>query len=165
MGHSLGGRVAMLFATLYPWMVPSLVVVDMAAKDSPPFHQQVIVTLWTVDLRSSERRNEAEKAIAGKVENRTMRTFPLANLMRKPDGGLKWQVPLDVLQEYMPLISANPLSPEADFSGSASSCGAACPAISLTEIRRISVSTFPNIRSRRSETQDTSCTRKIETPL
>ena len=44
-----------------------------------------------------------------------MRKFRLANLMRKPDGGLKWQVPLDVLQEYIPLISANPLSPEADF--------------------------------------------------
>ena len=51
MGHRLGGRVAMLFATLYPWMVPSLVVVDVVPKDYPPLHQPVIVTLRTVDLR------------------------------------------------------------------------------------------------------------------
>ncbi len=117
MGHSLGGRVAMLFATRHPLMVRSLVVVDVAPKDYPPLHRDVVAALRAVDLGRFEKRTEAEKAIAGKVENWTMRKFLLTNLVREPDGGLKWQVPLDVLEEYMPLISGNPLSREADYSG------------------------------------------------
>ena len=42
LGHSIGGKVAMLFSLLHPEKVDKLIVVDIAPKYYPPHHETVI---------------------------------------------------------------------------------------------------------------------------
>ena len=41
LGHSMGGKVAMLFATTYPEMVEKLIVADIGPKYYAPHHQDI----------------------------------------------------------------------------------------------------------------------------
>ena len=117
LGHSLGGRVAMLYSCRNPHGIDTCIVVDVAPKDYPPLHRNVLASLSALDLDGLENRAEAEAALASRIENWTLRRFLLTNLAREPDGGFKWQVPLAVLEEYMPIFSKNPLRADDRFKG------------------------------------------------
>ena len=41
LGHSMGGKTAMQFATKYPEMVSKLIVADISPKEYPPHHQYI----------------------------------------------------------------------------------------------------------------------------
>ena len=42
LGHSMGGKTAMLFACRYPQLTTKLLVADIAPKYYPPHHQEII---------------------------------------------------------------------------------------------------------------------------
>src|ERR1041385_7124088 len=42
LGHSLGGKTAMLFALNFPDLVEKLIVVDMAPRAYPPHHDEIL---------------------------------------------------------------------------------------------------------------------------
>ena len=43
LGHSMGGKAAMFFATQHPEMVDQLIVVDIGPKYYPPHHQNILL--------------------------------------------------------------------------------------------------------------------------
>ena len=49
-GHSMGGKVAMLLATTYPEMVDKLIVADIGSKYYAPHHQDILAGLNAVDF-------------------------------------------------------------------------------------------------------------------
>jgi len=97
-GHSMGGKIAMLVALRHPELVERLCVVDVSPVQ---YHHTdeftgYISAMQTLDLDRLERRGDADEALADAVPNTTVRGFLLQNLRRDGDTWA-WQLNLDVL--------------------------------------------------------------------
>ena len=101
-GHSMGGKIAMVLALRHPDLVERLVVVDVSptAYSSGREFVGYIETMRALDLSSVERRDQADEALREAVPDQTVRSFLLQNLRREGDGWL-WQVNLDLLGDQM----------------------------------------------------------------
>lgn len=96
-GHSMGGKVAMNFAVAHPEMLRALVVVDIAPKPYNMSHYVILDGLKAIPIGEITARNEADEALARYVEEPDVRQFLLKNLQRRPEGGFKWKLNLDVI--------------------------------------------------------------------
>jgi pimeloyl-ACP methyl ester carboxylesterase len=108
-GHSLGGKVAMVLALRHPGLVERLCVVDVSpvAYDRLSQFQGYVEVMRGLDLDSLSSRRDAEGALAPAVPDPTVRGFLLQNLRRDGEGW-RWQVNLDVLGKALPVIGGWP---------------------------------------------------------
>jgi pimeloyl-ACP methyl ester carboxylesterase len=108
-GHSLGGKVAMVLALRHPELVERLCVVDVSpvAYDHLSQFEGYVAAMQGLDLHSLSRRSDADRALAEPVPDATVRGFLLQNLRRDGDGW-RWQVNLDVLGRTLPVIGGWP---------------------------------------------------------
>lgn len=112
LGHSMGGKVAMYFAQMFPERVDSIIVADIGAKQYSPHHQVIFKALHAIHPESLERRAEAEERIAPIIDNRSIRQFLLKNLYRRRDGTYCIRVNFEVLEERMDeILQAVPSKP------------------------------------------------------
>lgn len=109
-GHSLGGKVAMLLALRHPELVDHLVVVDIApeAGDGTGQFEHLLDSLLGLDLAGIERRGDADSALAGAVPEEGMRAFLLQNLRQGDDGGWRWQADVAMLRAALGDIGGFP---------------------------------------------------------
>ncbi len=115
-GHSMGGKAAMLFATLYPNRVEKLVVVDIAPKYYPPHHHAVLAGLQDVDSAQITTRNQADEILKSHFSDQGIRQFLLKSLFWKCKTYLSFRFNLKVLQEEIEQIGES-LKKGALFSG------------------------------------------------
>ena len=121
LGHSMGGKLAMLLACRHPERVAGLIVVDIAPKD---YHWVAhrggkFTAMNELDLASLTSRAAAEKAFEEHVSDWATRKFLLTNLERTSDGRWQWSINLPVITAAVPMLEANPLSPTDKFAGQA----------------------------------------------
>ena len=110
MGHSLGGKIAMRYAAEYPEQVGKLVIVDIAAKAYPPYHDQEFRAMKSVAVGELGSRKEAEAALEPLVTDWAMRQFLLTNLVRdEATGAFRWQANIEALHASLPHIRQNSL--------------------------------------------------------
>lgn len=110
MGHSLGGKVAMRYACQNPEVVKKLIIVDIAAKPYPPYHDNEFRAMKRIPTAELTSRKEAEELLETMVPNWAMRQFLLTNLVRdEASGTFKWQVNLEPLHSSLPHIRQNSL--------------------------------------------------------
>jgi pimeloyl-ACP methyl ester carboxylesterase len=119
MGHSLGGKVAMLVACRHPERIERLVVVDVAPKDYELMsHRNDFAALNELDLRTLKSRGEAELRFEARVPSLGMRKFLATNLERDPQTDTwRWMVNLPVLTATLPELAKNSLSAGDKFTG------------------------------------------------
>lgn len=118
LGHSMGGKVAMLLACRHPERVAGLVVVDIAPKDYFwPAHRQEFAAMNELDLARLASRAAAEQEFEAKVSDWAMRKFLLTNLVRDGDGPWHWSVNLPALTAALPAMEASPLGAADRFDG------------------------------------------------
>ncbi|MBI3501672.1 MAG: alpha/beta fold hydrolase [Bacteroidetes bacterium] len=114
-GHSLGGKVAMQFASMYPEKIEKLIVVDMAPKDYPGNQFDFIEKLLSINLSKMKSRKEAEvelrKIIRDEatiqllLKNIQWKNSPPSPLFQKERGdevgvsSLEWKFNLQVIAE------------------------------------------------------------------
>jgi pimeloyl-ACP methyl ester carboxylesterase len=108
-GHSMGGKVAMILALRHPDLVERLCVVDVApvAYDRMSEFAGYVEAMRGLDLDALAQRGDADAALEEAVPNPTVRGFLLQNLRRDGDGW-RWQVNLDVLGEDLHAVGGWP---------------------------------------------------------
>ncbi|MFM7036046.1 MAG: alpha/beta fold hydrolase [Planctomycetia bacterium] len=111
LGHSMGGKAAMLLALDRPDLVERLVVVDIPPARSSGSLIGAISAMQAVPLGSFQRRTEVEAALERTIPDRAIRSFLVLNLAGGP-GGLRWTVHLDALERNMEAILGFPTIPE-----------------------------------------------------
>jgi esterase len=107
LGHSMGGKTAMLDALEHPKAVERLVVVDVAPAAYPPVLAAYARALREVDLTGVTRRSEVDARLAGAIPDPADRAFLLQNLVLD-DSGARWRLNLPVIERFMPEISSFP---------------------------------------------------------
>lgn len=114
LGHSMGGKVAMLFATLNEDRTSKLVVADIAPRPYPPHHQEIIEALSSLPLDSIQSRSEAEELFS--ISNYGIRQFLLKNLYWKSSDRLDWRFNLPVIAREINKVG-EALPPQAIYQG------------------------------------------------
>lgn len=113
LGHSMGGKVAMLFSVFYPEKVERLIVADIGPKAYRPHHQEVLEALNGLDLSSVKSRKEATEAFGPKLEF-GVKQFLLKNLYWEEKDKLAWRFNLRVLAREIVKVGES-LAPNAYF--------------------------------------------------
>ncbi len=110
LGHSMGGKTAMLFAMECPERVASLIVVDIAPvayhdmalnSSIAANHAKMIDAMLAVDLASAESREEVSLALSTAIGSERVRMFLLKNLSRDSEQRFFWKINLPVLRENL----------------------------------------------------------------
>jgi len=118
LGHSLGGKVAMLFACRHPALVERLIVVDIAPKDYFwPARRGEFAAMQAIDLARLTSRAEAEKQLEAAVPDWAMRKFLTTNLEHTPEGRWRWLIDLPTLMASLSVLEKNSLAPDDRFAG------------------------------------------------
>ncbi len=100
LGHSLGGKTAMLFALRFPEFVRRLMVVDIAPRAyTHTRFRQFLKLLLNMDLQKIHSRIESDRMLAAKIPQTAIRQFLLKNLRRTDDGRFEWKLNLPALYE------------------------------------------------------------------
>lgn len=99
LGHSMGGKTAMLFATLYPELVSKLIIADISPRFYPIHHDAILDGLNSLDFDTLKSRGQADKQLANYVTDAGTRMFLLKNLYWIEKGKLALRINLDVLTE------------------------------------------------------------------
>ena len=99
LGHSMGGKVAMLFAAKYSELVSKLVVADISPRFYPLHHQSILKGLSALDFDVLKERKEADVVLANYVSEFGIRQFLLKNLYWAKKGQLALRINLKALKE------------------------------------------------------------------
>ncbi len=103
-GHSMGGKVAMLFATRYPELVKKLVIVDIGPKYYAPHHHEILKALNAIDFSEISSRNEIDELYKAHISEIGVRQFLLKNVYRKDKDKFGYRFNLKSLTENNPKI-------------------------------------------------------------
>jgi pimeloyl-ACP methyl ester carboxylesterase len=108
-GHSMGGKAAMLVALRHPGLVERLCVVDVSptAYDHASEFAGYIASMRELDLERLGSRGEADEAMADAVPDLVIRGFLLQNLRREGDRW-RWQVNLRLLGDHLADVAGWP---------------------------------------------------------
>jgi len=101
LGHSMGGKVAMFFATTYPEKVEKLIVADIGPKYYRPHHQDIMAGLNAVDLTQKPDRSQVEEILKGYVSDFGTRQFLMKSLYWIEPGQLAFRFNLPVFNEQI----------------------------------------------------------------
>lgn len=115
-GHSMGGKVAMLTALRYPLLVDRLVVVDVAPVPYPTSYTEYAKAMRGARLSGVRRRGEVEEQLAEAVPEAGTRAFLLQNLVID-DSGAHWRPNLQAIEAALPDISGWPEDVTGSYDG------------------------------------------------
>ena len=104
LGHSMGGKVAMLFAVTYPELVHKLIVADISPRAYKPHHQQILAALNAVNFNIQNTRKKVEEVLKIYIQDQGVLQFLLKNVYWKEKGKLAYRFNLTSLTENYPEV-------------------------------------------------------------
>jgi esterase len=118
-GHSMGGKAAMMAALQDAAAVERLVVVDIAPVAYAIPYRDHVQAMLGLDLATTTRRSQADAALAAAIADPAERSFLLQSLVFG-DGGARWQLNLRALDAAMATLAGFPeLPPGTRYDGPA----------------------------------------------
>jgi len=116
LGHSMGGKTAMLFATKYPEIVKKLIVADISPRFYPVHHDAILEGLSSLDFNTIQSRKNADEQLSNYVSEFGVRQFLLKNLYWVEKGQLGLRINLEVLRNNVSEVG-EPLPIHSKFVG------------------------------------------------
>ena len=110
LGHSMGGKTAILFAADFPEKTEKLIVVDIAPKDylelesesQYHLHRTILLAMMEVNFSRVKTRQDVEDVLAEKIDNPRIRQFLLKNVTPdKTSHRLKWKLNVEALYNHL----------------------------------------------------------------
>ncbi|WP_452221848.1 alpha/beta fold hydrolase [Lacinutrix salivirga] len=101
LGHSMGGKTVMTFATQYPELVSKLIVADISPRFYPVHHDAILNGLSALNFESLTSRGEADEQLSQYVSDFGTRQFLLKNLYWIEKGKLALRINLKILKEQV----------------------------------------------------------------
>lgn len=99
LGHSMGGKTAMLFAVNHPKKIEKLIIADISPREYPAHHQDILAALNMVDFTIQKSRKEIEEVLEKYISNAGIRMFLMKNVTRNGKEGYKYRFNLRALTE------------------------------------------------------------------
>ena len=112
-GHSMGGKAAMVLALKNPDLVERLLIADIAPVTYKHDQSKFIEAMQKIDLSKVERRSDAIMALSNYVEDKSLQNFFTQSLDLKTKT---WKLNLDILSSEMHEILSFP-NIDGEFSG------------------------------------------------
>jgi len=116
MGHSMGGKTAMLFASTHSEMIDKLIIADISPRYYPPHHQTIIKALSALDFDMVRTRKVANDVLEEYISDFGVRQFLAKNLYWKYKDELGLRINLPVLIENIEEVG-KPLADNAKYNG------------------------------------------------
>lgn len=113
LGHSMGGKAAMMFSACYREKTGNLIVADAAPiiyrngtnpVGSGEQNKSIINLIDKFDLSGFSTRREIEQSLALKLKDAGMRQFILKNISRDNSGHFRWKINVHVLRDSFDTI-------------------------------------------------------------
>lgn len=120
LGHSMGGKTAMLYACINPEKIDKLIIADIGPKFYPQHHHAILDGLQKLQNNPDalKSRKEADAFLGQFIKEVGVRMFLLKNLYWREPGNLGLRMNLPVLVKNIAEIG-KPLSPHHTFQGEA----------------------------------------------
>ena len=99
-GHSMGGKLGMLFSLLFPAFVKQLFVVDIAPVSYPREEIEIVDYLLKIDIKNCTSRNEIDSKLSNYINDKELRSFLLQNL-KFVNGTYVWSLDLNTIKKGM----------------------------------------------------------------
>ena len=116
LGHSMGGKTAMVLALHHGDAVGALCVVDIAPVPYGHTHLPFIAAMQAVDLSGVTRRSQVNEHLKSSIEDPMLRNFLLQNLVLTA-GALAWRINLAALAANMDALIGFPTEIEGQSYG------------------------------------------------
>ncbi len=115
-GHSMGGKTAMVLALTQPDRINRLVVVDIAPKRYPVVHREILEAMQALPLNQITSRQEAAQWLSQYIEEPPIVQFLLKNLVREGERW-HWRVNLEAIAANIHALSDWPDFTHQQFTG------------------------------------------------
>lgn len=107
LGHSMGGKAAMVLALTRPDLVERLIVADIAPVTYTHTQTPFIDAMKKVNLSKIQKRSDVSEALKEHVDDASLQAF-FAQSIDMGDQGARWLLNLEVLRKSMPDIIGFP---------------------------------------------------------
>ncbi len=98
-GHSMGGKTAMLFSLIYPDLVEKLIVVDILPVSYNKSYDLIFDSLLSINLKQIKSRNEFNLHLKKYFDDDGFILFLSKNLKRSLDGSFEYKSNIKVLRK------------------------------------------------------------------
>lgn len=108
LGHSMGGKAAMVLALTHPEILNRLIIADIAPVTYQHSQSVSIEAMRRVPLLQISRRSEADPFLAETIDDAAQRAFLLQSLVLDTNQGNRWKLNLDALRVHLPDVIGFP---------------------------------------------------------
>lgn len=99
LGHSMGGKTAMLYAVENSENVNKLIVADISPRMYPPHHHDILAALNSIDFSIQNTRKLVDEKLTELIPENGVRQFLMKNIYWREKGKLDFRFNLDSLTE------------------------------------------------------------------
>ncbi len=100
LGHSMGGKTAMLFAVTHPKLTDKLIIVDMSPKSFPAHHNAILKALNSVDFSIHNSRKLVDQKLSEYIPEAGIRGFLCKSLYWVAEGQLGFRFNIESLTAH-----------------------------------------------------------------